>query len=141
MHWGHKVTLFFIGFICFMLMMLYKCLQQSFDLVAPDYYAKEILFQKQIDQQKNTVALSEKPMFNFSDEHFILSFPENITLGEITFYRPSDARLDISENIKIDGNRNQKFDLKQFKKGVYLIKLSWQQNNKEYYTEEKITFP
>ena len=141
MSWAYRIILFFGAFIGFMSFMFYKCLQQDFDLVAPDYYAKEIAFQQQIDKINNTASLSQKPNWEFDDQNFILKFPNDITEGKVTFFRPSDDELDFEEIIKLNDQKQQKFSLELFKHGFYMVQLSWSDGTKEYYLEKKVRFP
>lgn len=141
MNWGYRIIIFFSAFVAFMAFMFYKCLQQDFDLVAPDYYAQELAYQEQIDQLNNTQSLNKKPTWEFDDTDFILVFPNTITTGKINFFRPSDDELDQEKLVVLDNQLQQKFDLDQFQQGIYMIKLSWSNNGTDYYMEERVRFP
>lgn len=141
MNWGYRIAIFFLAFITFMLFMLYQCFQQNFDLVAEDYYAQEVAFQKQINQQNNVSKLAQKPSWNIAEKHFELSFPNTFTEGTIYFFRPSDKALDFGEPLNIDTNGEQQIELNKFKRGIYKVKLNWSDQQESYYIEEQIFIP
>lgn len=141
MNWGYKIALFFVAFVSFMLFMLYKCIQQDFDLVAPDYYAQELVYQKQIDQQNNVLELSQKPTWELQQDHFVLTFPNQLEEGQIRFFRPSDDQLDFTEALDLDAQQQQQISLNKFQKGIYKVQLSWSDQSKDYYIEKPILIP
>lgn len=141
MHWGYRIALFFTSFVIFMLIMVYKCTQQNYELVAPDYYAKEIAFEDQIQKQKNVAALAEKPKFEIAENQLVLHIPTTVNTGTVNFLRPSDSKLDFEEKIHLDSLQNQELELSKFKKGLYQMQLTWNDGNKDYYIEEKILIP
>lgn len=141
MNWGYKIALFFVAFVSFMLFMLYKCIQQDFDLVAPDYYAQELVYQKQIDQQNNVLELSQKPTWELQQDHFVLTFPNQLKEGQIRFFRPSDDQLDFTEALDLDAQQQQQISLNKFQKGIYKVQLSWSDQRKDYYIEKPILIP
>jgi hypothetical protein len=141
MNWGYRIAIFFMAFVTFMLFMLYQCVQQNFDLVAEDYYAQEVVFQEQINQQNNVFKLDQKPSWDITEDNFKLSFPNAFTKGNIHFFRPSDKNLDFGETLKIDSLGQQQIALNKFKRGVYKVQLSWSDQKEAYYIEERVFIP
>lgn len=141
MNWGYKIAIFFSAFISFMLFMLYQCIQQDFDLVAEDYYAKEVSFQEQIDRQNNVASLSQKPSWAIQSNYFLLSFPNPLSQGKITFFRPSDDALDFEVPLQLNQQQQQQIPLDKFKRGIYNVQLSWSDSQKDYYIEKQILIP
>ncbi len=116
--------------------------QNSFKLVEKDYYQKEINFQTQIDKETRANQLSEKVNIYNNDERVVLQFPsifspENIS-GSMMFFRPSDSNLDFS--IKIDLNKDmlQSISNINLEKGVWILKIFWNNQQDEYYSEKRI---
>jgi hypothetical protein len=141
MSWGYRITLLFTSFVVFMLFMVYKCTQQNYELVAPDYYAKEIAFETQIQRQKNALTLAEKPNYEITDNQLVLHIPTTVQNGTINFFRPSNSALDFEETIQLDSLQKQELVLSKFKKGLYQMQLNWNDGTKDYYIEEKILIP
>lgn len=116
--------------------------QNSFKLVERDYYQKEINYQSQIDKETRTNQLSQKINIISNDDRVVLQFPsmfapEDIK-GRILFFRPSDLNLDVS--IKIDLNQEglQSISNTNLKKGAWIVKVFWNNQQDEYYSEKRI---
>ena len=116
--------------------------QNTFRLVERDYYQKEINYQSQIDRETRTNQLSQRVNIYNDDEGVVLQIPsifspEDIS-GKIIFFRPSDSNLDFS--IKIDLNQNglQSISNINLKKGAWIVKVFWNDQQDEYYSEKRI---
>jgi nitrogen fixation protein FixH len=142
MNWGHKITISFILFAALVITMVIISMQQNVNLVAPNYYEEELAYQDQIDRIKNYEALSLKPSINKKGTQFQLSFPTELAgevkNGEIHFFRPSDAALDKKIILKLDTNNMQRISTASFRKGLWKVKLRWQSEKKEYYSESSL---
>ena len=116
--------------------------QNSFKLVERDYYQKEINYQSQINRETRTNQLSQKVNIHNNDEKVELQFPSNFSPGDINgtimFFRPSDLNLDFS--IKIDLNQDglQSISSTNLKNGAWIIKIYWNNQLDEYYSEKRI---
>ncbi len=143
MNWGLRIILLYTAFVGGMLFLVYKCTQQSVDLVSTDYYAQELKFQDKIDRLNNSEKLDVKLAVVYAPEHSIIQiiFPENSTpnntTGEIVLFRPDNSKLDFKIPIDIaDGVQNIPTD--KLSKGLWRVKSSWSTNDTPYYQEEKI---
>lgn len=143
MSWGYKILIMYLGFVAFIVTMVFMCLQYDVNLVAKDYYKQEIEYQQQIDKLKNTQSLSERLGVQFFPEskEAVFTFPaskhEDIK-GEIHFFRPSDAGMDVKVPVKITKDGQQTVDVKDLKKGLWKVKVSWQSADKDYYEEQTL---
>lgn len=143
MNWGLRIILLYTAFVGGMLFLVYKCTQQSVDLVSTDYYAQELKFQDKIDRLNNSEKLDVKLAVVYSSEHSNIQivFPENSTpnntTGEIVLFRPDNSKLDFKIPIDItDGVQN--IPTQKLSKGLWRVKSSWSTNDTPYYQEEKI---
>jgi hypothetical protein len=143
MNWGLRIILLYTAFVGGMLFLVYKCTQQSVDLVSTDYYAQELKFQDKIDRLNNSEKLDVKLAVVYSPKHSNIQivFPENSTpnntTGEIVLFRPDNSKLDFKIPIVIaDGVQNIPTD--KLSKGLWRVKSSWSTNDTPYYQEEKI---
>jgi hypothetical protein len=143
MNWGLRIILLYTAFVGGMLFLVYKCTQQSVDLVSTDYYAQELKFQDKIDRLNNSEQLDVKLAVVYSPEHSNIQivFPEsstpNNTTGEIVLFRPDNSKLDFKIPIDItEGVQNIPTD--KLSKGLWRVKSSWSTNDTPYYQEEKI---
>lgn len=143
-NWGHGILLTIIGFMLFMSFMVYKSFQLKVDLVADNYYAKEIAFQDQIDKAANADALNEPITWKVADEQLKISFPsaqigKELT-GTIHFFRPSEDRYDTTFVIQVNAENEQSLPLEAFYAGKYQIQLDWKVDSIAYYHEGIIVF-
>lgn len=143
MNWGHKITGVIIVFVGMIMFMVVKAMRQDdIHLVAKDYYKKEIEYQKEINKRRNVKGLKKGFDFNYVPEYqaFKIKFPENVTKGEIMFFRPADARKDFIVPIEAGKDGIQLVPVRQRKmdKGFWRIKIDWQDAQKKYYVEKRI---
>jgi len=141
MNWGHKITLVFIAFVGLMVFMVYQSFQVNIDLVAEDYYQQELEYQQKIDKIKNTQQLSQNISLAQDNHQLIVQFPdlfEKELDGNISLFRPSDARFDVNTKITLDQNHRQSISTAEMAKGYYKVKMDWKDGDKAYYHEESI---
>ncbi len=143
MNWGKKIAIVYLSFVGFMGFLVWKCIQQDdIHLVSQDYYQKELAYQDNIDQMNNTNQLSTQLEFDYLSENQIikLSFPkESIgSTGKINFYRPADARKDFAINLDIANIENQSIPVANLERGLWVVKVLWNKDGKDYYKEEKM---
>ncbi len=144
MNWGTKITLSFIVFAIMIFTMVYISMNQDVNLVAKDYYKQEIKYQAQIDRIKNTKLLEERPVIELDRKQLkvIVTFPQELTGtivdGEIHLFRPSDYTRDFKSKLILDGNNQVIISLAGKAKGLWKVKLTWRDNEKEYYDEKVI---
>ena len=139
MNWGYKIAIFYTAFAMFILALVIKSMNQKYDLVADDYYDKELKFQGQIDKQ--TLVNKEGKQVVWKQEanslHLVFPTTESVT-GEIKFFRPSDATKDFSIAVMPDSTGNQLIDLDKSIKGKYLLQIDWNENGNAYFQENII---
>lgn len=139
-NWAYAIIGLFVGFVALIMFLVTNAFKHEVNLVSEDYYEKEIKYQQQIEKLQNTVDLNDKISFTQSNDHLILSFdcPVNSQEGEITFFRPSDAKKDLKEKLSLNKESEQYFDRKKFQTGYYKMQIDWTSNGKEYYVEKDI---
>lgn len=137
--WGTGIAATYIIFVVFTLGMTYAMMTKNVDLVATNYYEKEIKYQQQIDKINNTNGLKDKLKFEYSEGKIVLTFPKiGAIAGEINFYRPSDPKKDFNFKIKTDENYMVTIDCSVLLKGLWKIKIEWNAAGVDYYNEETI---
>src|SRR5690606_4368264 len=95
MNWGHGITIFFIGFVLFMVSLVVICMRQdNIHLVTQNYYEEEINYQQQIEKMANAEELGYQVFSYHADEMTVdLNLPVG-AVGTLHLFRPSDARMD-----------------------------------------------
>jgi hypothetical protein len=137
MSWGNKLIIVFVVFAALMATLVYKATQTKFELVSKDYYQEELRYQDKIDGAGNA-ALEAPLLVRLKDGSVFLEFPElqkksSIT-GEAWFYCSVDASKDKRIALNVNTFGIQQIDAKTFRKGNYVVKISYEANGKKYYS-------
>ena len=137
MSWGNKLIIVFVVFAALMATLVYKATQTKFELVSKDYYQEELRYQDKIDGAGNA-ALEAPLLVRLKDGSVFLEFPElqkksSIT-GEAWFYCSVDASKDNRIALNVNTLGIQQIDVKTFRKGNYVVKISYEANGKKYYS-------
>ncbi|HEY0274216.1 MAG TPA: FixH family protein [Chitinophaga sp.] len=137
MNWGNGLTIAFCGFALLIGTLVYKSTHTKFDLVSEQYYDDEIHFQQQIEGARN--AAKRTPVAVSQDDRFItLQFPDSLRpSGQAWFYYPTDAQHDRHFALQTN-NGLQRIAKAQLQKGHCWIKLRWQADAVNYYTEQEM---
>jgi len=137
--WGTGIFIAYTVFVIVILTFVYVMMNKSVDLVAENYYDKEIKYQEQINKINNTERLKEKLAFQYSNGQIELDFPKlGAVNGDISFYRPSDPGEDFKVHIKADQNNKQVINAVSLQKGFWKIQIDWSVNGVPYFNEESI---
>jgi hypothetical protein len=136
-HFGHGITIVLLIFIAFLVTVFIKSQRMNHTLVADDYYAEDLAYQKTYEKMSN--ALNAKKDFDLiwnkaSNKH-ILSFSDNEEKkGTIRFYRPSDSKLDF----KINFNSGDEIEIdRMIVPGKWTIISEWNEGKGVDYLVEK----
>jgi nitrogen fixation protein FixH len=141
LNWGHKITFVFIGFASMMFYLIYKCNQTNFELVSKDYYKEELAYQQVIDGTNNANQLQTNTNITIQGTQVSIQLPNEMQQkhikGNVHFYCPTDARKDQKFNLTV--NDNATFQVPHAViPGKYIVKISWQADNNNYYQEKEI---
>jgi hypothetical protein len=147
-NWGLWIIIALVIFLCYIAVFLVFVGGERFDIVEENYYEKGLQYQKQIDIVSRTSNLSEKLLIIKNENQLTVILPKDFKgsdiNGKITFYRPSDSRLDRGYYIRVDSNLTQTFDITDFTRGIWIVKLilksDFSGEVKDYYFEEELIF-
>ncbi len=141
MNWGTKIIIVYILFVIGIMFLIFKSSNQNIDLVTPDYYAKELVYQNTIEARNRTNSLSEKIKVNQLDSFIVIQLPTEMSTSNvkasITLYCPSDKQKDVHFN---QSTRNAMIHLpiSTVSKGYYELQIDWNTNGQRYYYEDKL---
>ncbi|MEI6184278.1 MAG: FixH family protein [Bacteroidota bacterium] len=142
MNWGNRMLLVFALFACFIIFLVYKCINTKFDLVSKDYYKDELRYQDKIDGKLNAAALSNINVEQNSDA-VVISLPKEQNgmkvNGEVFFYCPTNSEKDKHFPLATDAEGKQSIDKKLLSKAGYKVKITWDIDKKKFYSEKDIT--
>lgn len=140
--WGTALLLVFTAFALLMATMVYKAVHTQYDLVTKDYYAQELRHQCKIDAIKNVARLGTISI-NATKQQLQLSLPINmhgkIRKGSAWLYCPTDAKKDMTLPL-VQGQQMGIYiiNITDVTSGNYIVKTSWQFENRDYYWEKSI---
>ncbi len=142
MNWGNRMLLVFALFACFIIFLVYKCINTKFDLVSKDYYKDELRYQDKIDGKANAAEISDVKIEQDNDLVTILLPKEQNGLnvnGDVLFYCPTNSEKDKHFPLVIDSTGKQTIDKKMLSKVGYKVKITWDIDKKKFYSEKDIT--
>ena len=142
-NFGVKVVIFYLDFVVLILTLVFKCISNKSELVTKDYYAKELVFQNRLDASARQAESNYNINYSFNSNQLVFEL-DSILIdkkieGTLTFYRPSNSKLDIVKPISFI-NGKQAVQLNEFKKGLYKVQFDYKVNNISYYKEYTLEF-
>lgn len=141
MHTGNIIITAFVFFALALLWLVFKA--NSIDVqysVQGDYYAKESEMNAHIQARKEATALHSELNLLDKGDRILLSVPprlsRNLQEGRVEFYCVPNAAYDVIKELKANDGGVYYFDKAEVLKGKnYIVKVTLQSNNKEYYKE------
>lgn len=139
MSWGLRITLLYLAFVGMIITLVILSSKENIDLEYKDYYARELKYQEQIDAEANEKALPESISHRIEQEAVVLSLPAAMQpaslKGELHFFRPSDAKLDVKLPLAFDAQGQLAIPRNKFSPGIYKLRINWEAEGKAYYKE------
>ena len=141
MNWGKKITIVYLGFVALIVTMVVISVRQKVDLVSPDYYAKELNYQSDINKLNNAKSLATQLKCTVLNNALQVQFPSehsssNIQ-GKIYVYKPSDDKSDRVIDINATAG-SQIISTNDFAKGMYKLTVDWSVDGKEFQSESVV---
>src|SRR5699024_2113041 len=137
-NWGTGIVIamvLFIGFIMYFVVQMLTSHEYDPEMVAVNYYHKEYVFQQEVDAIQNANALSKNIVVKKEEDSFVVFFPENFEVenitGTISMYRASDKNLDQEFPIQLN-NHQYKISTSQLAKGKWLLSVDWNYKDTRY---------
>ncbi|GAB4135597.1 MAG: hypothetical protein Fur0015_08390 [Ignavibacteriales bacterium] len=141
-NWGFGISAIYIGFVLLMLALVGFSFSFDVNLVADNYYEKEIRHQTEIDKQNRYERLPEKIFITLQDSSLLIKFPKifkkEFVSGQIYFSRDDNSKYDFSIPINLNDSLTQNISLSKVRKGFWRIAVDWRNNSITYLTEKKI---
>jgi len=141
-NWGTKLVIAMAAFMLMILSMVVIMFRQDISLVEKDYYPKGQAYQEMLVKEKNALPFENDIKVLVDSGQLQVIFPDffkpTTTTGYVQIYhRISDSqdhfsRLTLNEKGVFSYPANAL-------KGRYIIKIHWQQDGTEYYTEKSVT--
>jgi hypothetical protein len=142
--WPHAIIAWFVIFASAMAAWIAVAVRQDMDLVRSDYYEEEVRFQQQLDRLNRTSALSGEFTLRYDAAkcEVTLRLPAAHLaprpVGQLHFYRPSDAALDFQVPLAVDAGGLQRIGTSKLRGGLWKIRLQWSAANRDYFFEQTL---
>lgn len=144
LNWGTFTFGLYFSFVAFMGFLIYKAVNQKFDLVTTDYYAKELQYQAQIDATNLAKGLSAALTCELKAGQFVINFPQEhhnqILKGKVHFYCPWAAENDKTLEFNQQVAESLPLNLPTMIKGKYNAIIDWEANGQKFHTEQTVFF-
>jgi len=142
--WPTVIIAYFVLFISFIVVFVTFASRQNVELVQKDYYAEEILFQKQIDRHARAAQLGDPVLLMYDQRAEVVKIqmprkqPGSDLKGQITFYRPADSRLDREFKLNVSKDGVQQIGVSSFLKGLWKVHINWTAEGADYAHDEAL---
>lgn len=143
-NWGTGVVIAFGLFMTFILYFVFKVQSDSqydHEMVTEEYYKKELNFQQQLDKSQRAYDLKEKLAITTQNDGLQISFPKSFDYtkikGKVSFYRPSNQKLDFEIPISLS-NSNLLVPKTDLVGGRWDITIDWEYNGVGYLNKQQV---
>ena len=142
LNWGTGIAATYIvfatatgGFVVF-------AMSRPVALVSPDYYADSLREDQQLAAIRNAQALTTPPAVEWNGiDRIRVSIPPGQSRGakgSLTLYRASDVAADRTSELKVSVEGTQDIRTDNLARGLWLVKLRWSAEGREYYFEQPV---
>lgn len=142
--WGTSIVIAIALFMSFILYFVIKVQSDSKydnDLVVEEYYKKDALYGEDYIKMQNAADLVEKPMVIQTKDSVEVKFPSSMNLqeikGTVSFYRPSNKKLDFQVPISLS-KPSLLIPKLNLVGGRWDIFIDWEYQSKSYKMKETI---
>ena len=146
MSWGYKILFLYQGFVTIILTLVFSSFNHEVQIVAEDYYERELHQQDIIDGTFNFRDLGAKPEISFEESGMYIQLPEALSgeiarTGELWLYNIMRYQQDYK--IKFEDHMEDHFSIPvgKLSRGNFILKLRWTQDDVPYYFEERVNLP
>ena len=126
-NWGHKIILTFAAFFVLMGTLIFKSINTDFQLVAPNYYEKEIAYQQRIDAINRASNIGLEIIVT-PGNYLKISSDEAISNGVLYFYCPFDNSADCQVGLNLK-DKEQVLNIQNIKKGKWEVEVVFLKND------------
>ena len=143
-NWGTGIVIAFALFITFILYFVFSVQSNSKydnELVVEEYYKHDAKFGDEMIRIQNAQDLKQKPLVSNTSEGITIVFPDVFVpkeiKGKVSFYRPSNKKIDFDVPILLSGSRLN-VPKEKLLGGRWEINMEWQYQGKQYLTKEVV---
>jgi len=145
--WPGAIVAFFAIAILGLAGFVVFCQLHPSELVANDYYEQEIRYHAEMERLKRAHEISEhvSVTFDVSARRVVVALPREHAVagatGVIQLYRPSEARLDRSCELRLRDDGTQDLETGTLRPGLWRVRIRWVHQGQEYLAERRLEVP
>lgn len=127
--WPWAITGVFMVFCTFMVIFAIYAKSNKIELVAPNYYEREIKYQETIDQENQYITWNNKFKIQQNAEELILQLETPISdfiIGDVVFYKPNNKASDRKYPIVLDNAGRMSISKADLEKGNAQIEIDFE---------------
>lgn len=143
-NWGTGIVIAFGLFMTFILYFVFKVQSDSqydHEMVTEEYYKKELGFQEQLDKSQHAYDLKDKLTVISQSGGLMISFPKSFDYtkikGKVSFYRPSNQKLDFERTLSLSDS-NLLIPKTDLVGGRWDITIDWEYEGVGYLNKQQI---
>lgn len=140
--WGTGIIIVIGVFFIAMALMIAIAMTHGTDLVAENYYEKELKYQDRINSTRAATELRDAVSLRQLGDTVALTLSSDAvgarTSGTIHFYRPSDKQQDFEVSVRLDSLHMQKIATRALTHGLWKVQVDWSTGDREYFAEQPI---
>ncbi|MFN0122178.1 MAG: FixH family protein [Blastocatellia bacterium] len=144
-YWGYGIAAVYAVFAVATVGFVIFAMTQRIDLVAPDYYARELHYEQQIHRARRGQEPGHEAQCRLTPagDALRLRFPAELSAisGRLLLYRPSDPAQDREITLAPDARGEQLVPLAGLAAGAWRARMTWRAAGREYYNEAELTLP
>ena len=137
-HWGKAVAGVFVLFVVVMLGVVVFAMTRDVDLVMDHPYERGLEYDSRIRAMERTAELAEKVDITSTPDVITVRFPGRPVSGDITLYRPSNRRRDLTVAANPDSAGRQQIPVAGLDRGLWRVRVSWIVRDQEFFEEQPV---
>jgi hypothetical protein len=140
--WPRAIVLVYVVFALALAAVVLIVRRGRDELVAPDYYARELRHEQQLERERRGLAADYAFACDEAARRITLRVPPGGPVtGQVQLYRPSDAAMDRTLPLAVDTGGVMVVDLRDCAAGPWRVLVDWQQGGVEYSREHRVVLP
>lgn len=145
-NWGTGIVIGMIVFMTFILVLVITMMTNKgfdHDMVTEGYYEKDLVYQDEINAEKNAQALSSAIWVKKGEDGWRFYFPkelrENAISGTVELYRPSNQQLDFQLPLIVQDS-TMLIPAGRLLDGQWKVTIQWEMNGKKYLYKKQMQY-
>lgn len=142
MNWGHGIAIGFGLFVAYILYFVVASFGHDQDLVAEDYYYREVHFQEQIEQTENGLTWQSEIQAAAEPGGIVIQVKaasaKSLEGGTVKLFRPSNAALDLTLPLGLDSAGEMRIPSELLKPGRYQLQFQLATTDGAIYLEKTV---